>query len=383
MAQVALEHVTQIYRHRRRQVQALNDLSLTVGDGELMVVVGSSGCGKTTALRLVAGLEEPTSGTIHIDRRTMNRVAPRDRDVAMVFQNHALYPHMTVYDNVAFGLKMRKTPRPDIARRVDEVAEMLGISQLLQRRPGELSGGEQQRVAVGRAIARRPRVFLLDEPLSNLDAGLRLRMRAELKALHRDLRTTTIHVTHDQEEAMTLGERLAVMRDGRLEQVGPPMEVYDRPATHFVAEFIGTPPMNFVEGRVEADAGGGAVTTAIGAIVFPEAVVASLQGHRGRTVVLGVRPQHVALARCHDDGGRGTPPIRKGRDDAGCCRGTVALVEPLGDCTDVHVRLANGLTWVARVCSREQFAPGQAVVASFDAAALHVLAAEGRRERLN
>src|SRR3989304_3391716 len=253
MAGVTLEQVTRTFRTRKGEVRAVDDLSLSVGDGEFIVLVGPSGCGKTTTLRLIAGLEELTTGTIRIGDRVVNRVAPKDRDVAMVFQNYALYPHMTVYKNMAFGLKMRRVPRKDILRKVGEVAGKLGLTHLLERKPASLSGGECQRVAVGRAIGRKPQGFLFDEPLSNLDAGLRTQMRTELKDLHRELRTTVVYVTHDQEEAMTLGDRLVVLKEGVVQQCGTPLEVYNRPANRFVAGFIGTPPMNFFDGRLECN----------------------------------------------------------------------------------------------------------------------------------
>src|SRR6059036_41457 len=247
MAEVRLEHVTKRFSE---DVAALDDLTLEVADGEFLILVGPSGCGKTTALRLVAGLEKPSSGTITIGDRFVNDVTPRDRDIAMVFQNYALYPHMTVVKNLAFGLKERKTPKPEIERRVGEVSAILGLDDLLKRRPAQLSGGQRQRVAMGRALVREPKAFLLDEPLSNLDAKLRVQMRAELKRLHTRLGITTIYVTHDQVEAMTLGDRIAVMSAGRPQQIGAPQDVYDRPANLFVAGFIGSPPMNLLQGVV-------------------------------------------------------------------------------------------------------------------------------------
>src|SRR3989304_1842028 len=253
MAGVTLEQVTRTFRTRKGEVRAVDDLSLSVGDGEFIVLVGPSGCGKTTTLRLIAGLEELTAGAIRIGDREVNNVPPKDRDVAMVFQNYALYPHMTVFKNMAFGLKMRRVPNAEIIRMVGETAAKLGLTHLLDRKPSALSGGERQRVAVGRAIARKPQVFLFDEPLSNLDAKLRIQMRTELKDLHRELRTTVVYVTHDQEEAMTLGDRMAVLREGVIQQCGPPLEVYNRPANRFVAGFVGTPLMNFFEGRLECN----------------------------------------------------------------------------------------------------------------------------------
>ncbi|HEY5434817.1 MAG TPA: ATP-binding cassette domain-containing protein, partial [Candidatus Limnocylindrales bacterium] len=238
MARVAFDHVTKVFA---ADSVAVDDLSLEVDDGEFMILVGPSGCGKTTALRMIAGLEKATAGRIRIGDAVVNQVPPRDRDIAMVFQNYALYPHMTVYDNLAFGLRERKTPKAEVQRRVREVSEMLSLAELLKRRPAQLSGGQRQRVAMGRALVREPKVFLLDEPLSNLDAKLRVQMRAELKRLHGQLGITTIYVTHDQVEAMTLGDRIAVMSAGRLQQLGAPQDVYDHPVNLFVAGFIGSP----------------------------------------------------------------------------------------------------------------------------------------------
>jgi len=242
MAQVVLKDLNKKYD----EVHAVKDVNLTIRDKEFMVFVGPSGCGKTTTLRMVAGLEEITAGEISIGDRVVNDLPPKDRDIAMVFQNYALYPHMTVYENMSFGLKMRKFPKPEIAKRVQEAAEILGIQELLKRKPRQLSGGQRQRVAVGRAIVRHPQVFLFDEPLSNLDAKLRVQMRVELKRLHERLETTAIYVTHDQVEAMTLGSRVVVMKDGWVQQVGEPLEIYSKPANKFVAGFIGSPAMNFL-----------------------------------------------------------------------------------------------------------------------------------------
>src|SRR5215216_2753233 len=242
MAGVTLDHITKKYG----EVTAVNDLNIQIRDQEFLVLVGPSGCGKSTALRMIAGLEEISAGDLYIGDRRVNDVAPKDRDIAMVFQSYALYPHMTVYDNLAFGLKLRKTPKAEIQRRVNEAAEILGLTNLLKRKPKQLSGGQRQRVALGRAIVREPMVFLFDEPLSNLDAKLRLETRAELARLHRRLAATMVYVTHDQEEALTLGTRVAVMNEGRVEQVGPPLEVYRRPETLFVATFVGSPAMNLL-----------------------------------------------------------------------------------------------------------------------------------------
>ncbi|HEY6520262.1 MAG TPA: sn-glycerol-3-phosphate ABC transporter ATP-binding protein UgpC, partial [Roseiarcus sp.] len=236
-------------------VEVIHGVSLSIADGEFVTLVGPSGCGKSTLLRMIAGLESITEGKVKIGPRVVNNLPPRDRDIAMVFQNYALYPHMTVYDNMAFGLKMRKFDKPEIARRVREAADILGIQELLKRKPRQLSGGQRQRVALGRAIVRHPQVFLFDEPLSNLDAKLRVQMRVELKKLHERLGTTAIYVTHDQVEAMTLGDRVVVMRDGRVQQVGDPMELYNEPCNRFVAGFIGSPAMNFAPVRIAAENG--------------------------------------------------------------------------------------------------------------------------------
>src|SRR5512142_171878 len=243
MAQVAMRSLNKMYD----EAHAVKEVNLDIRDKEFVVLVGPSGCGKTTTLRMVAGLESITSGRVLIDDKVVNDLAPMDRDIAMVFQNYALYPHMSVYDNMAFGLKMRKFPKPEIAKRVQEAADILGIRELLKRKPRQLSGGQRQRVAVGRAIVRHPQVFLFDEPLSNLDAKLRVQMRVELKRLHDRLETTAIYVTHDQVEAMTLGDRVVVMKDGIIQQVGEPLELYTHPANRFVAGFIGSPSMNFIE----------------------------------------------------------------------------------------------------------------------------------------
>src|SRR3954466_9872649 len=248
MARVELDKVTKIYPGN---VKAVDNVDLSIRDQEFVVLVGPSGCGKSTTLRMVAGLEEISGGTIRIGQRVVNDVPPKDRDIAMVFQNYALYPHMTVYKNMAFALKLRKVPKPQIQQRVLEAAKMLEIEHLLERKPRELSGGQRQRVAVGRAIVREPAAFLFDEPLSNLDARLRVTTRDELKRLHQRLRTTTIYVTHDQEEAMTLGDRIVVMRDGRVQQADAPLATYSQPANRFVAGFIGMPPMNFFDGAIK------------------------------------------------------------------------------------------------------------------------------------
>jgi multiple sugar transport system ATP-binding protein len=285
---------------------AVKSLDLAVGDGELLVLVGPSGCGKTTALRMVAGLEEVSSGTIYIDGSPVNDVEPRHRDVAMVFQSYALYPHLSVYDNMAFSLKYRKVPKAQVRQRVDEAARILELEEFLERKPRQLSGGQRQRVAMGRAIVRQPRAFLMDEPLSNLDAKLRVQMRAEIAQLQRSLGTTTIYVTHDQTEAMTLGSRVAVMRQGVLQQIAPPQELYRQPDNLFVAGFIGSPPMNLIDARLERGAdGSGRPQLVFGPhrLGIPAPVLAerpALERYLGRALVFGVRPEHLSDAGTGD-----------------------------------------------------------------------------------
>src|SRR5438105_3495622 len=313
MAKVLLKNLNKHYDG----THAVKDVNLEIHDHEFVVLVGPSGCGKTTTLRMVAGLEDITSGEISIDGKVVNDLAPMDRDIAMVFQNYALYPHMSVYDNMAFGLRMRKFERPEIDRRVTRAADVLGIQPLLERRPRQLSGGQRQRVALGRAIVRNPRVFLFDEPLSNLDAALRVQMRVELKRLHERLETTAIYVTHDQVEAMTLGDRVVVMKDGTVQQVGGPLELYDRPANRFVAGFIGSPAMNFVEVTV-ADANGALWADTPGLRVkVPPASAGRLGPYKGQRVTLGIRPEDLRIAT--------------GADGADYSFDTVVeVVEPLG-----------------------------------------------------
>jgi multiple sugar transport system ATP-binding protein len=291
VATIELDRLTKVYADGTR---AVHELDLTIEDGELVVFVGPSGCGKTSALRMIAGLESITDGTVRVGGDVVNELPPRARDMAMVFQNYALYPHMNVYDNMAFGLKMRRLDRGEIRRRVEAAARVLGLTEVLTKRPRHLSGGQRQRVAMGRAIVREPQAFLMDEPLSNLDAKLRVQMRAEIARIQRDLAVTTIYVTHDQSEAMTLGDRVCVMRGGLLLQADRPQVLYDRPANLFVGGFIGSPGMNLVEARlVERD---GALRVVFGAheLVVPEAVAATrpgLRGYAGRTVALGIRPE--------------------------------------------------------------------------------------------
>ncbi|MGZ4420515.1 MAG: ABC transporter ATP-binding protein [Gaiellaceae bacterium] len=324
MATVTFDHVTKAYGDG---TVAVDDLDLLVKDGEFLVLVGPSGCGKTTALRCLAGLEEITGGQIKIDARVVNRVPSKDRNIAMVFQSYALYPHMTVFDNLAFGLKLLKTPKQEIKRRVEEAAKILNLESLLDRKPRALSGGQRQRVALGRAIVREPAAFLMDEPLSNLDAKLRVQTRAEILRLQRRLETTTIYVTHDQVEAMTMGDRVAVMRDGVLQQVGAPQELYDTPANQFVAGFIGTPPMNLLEASVSVNGG---VTIGLGGAQLPvpdEALKAypKLRSSAGRTIVAGVRSQFLHPAA--------------ERPELPTIDGEVELVEALGSESIVYFKI--------------------------------------------
>lgn len=342
MAEVRLAGVTKRFDGA---VLAVDSLDLVIEDGEFMVLVGPSGCGKTTALRMIAGLEVPDEGTITIGDRDVTDRPPRDRDIAMVFQNYALYPHLTVARNLGFGLKQRRVPRAEIERRVAEVSAMLQLEPLLARKPSQLSGGQRQRVAMGRALARQPTVFLLDEPLSNLDAKLRMELRAELKRVHQRVATTSIYVTHDQVEAMTLGTRIAVLHAGRLQQVGTPHQVYGSPANLFVAQFIGSPPMNLV---------------APGLIDLAE-------GPDGR--VAGIRPEAFSLPR--DEG-----------DDAGAgvLEATVEVVEPLGNETVVYARLReDAAPVIARLGPDFDRAPGEPLRLAFERSAVHLFGADGAR----
>ncbi|MFC6886154.1 MULTISPECIES: ABC transporter ATP-binding protein [Actinomadura] len=303
MAEVALKGVGKVYPDGTR---AVTGLSLDIADGEFLVLVGPSGCGKTTALRMVAGLEEISEGEVVIGERTVNRVPSRDRDVAMVFQSYALYPHLSVRDNIGFGLSLRKLPKAEIRAKVDRAAEILGLTEHLSRKPRNLSGGQRQRVAMGRAIVREPQAFLMDEPLSNLDAKLRVQMRAEIARLQRDLGVTTIYVTHDQTEAMTLGDRVAVMKKGELQQVAPPQELYDRPANLFVAGFIGSPAMNLIQGTLTGDADNPLLEIGGQTLALPGELMAArpaLAARLGSDVVVGVRPEDMEdaeLVETHD-----------------------------------------------------------------------------------
>jgi len=292
MARVKLNQLNKVYENG---FHAVKGADIDIADKEFMVLVGPSGCGKTTTLRMIAGLESITEGELHIGEKLVNDVQPKDRDIAMVFQNYALYPHMTVYDNMAFGLKLRKTPKDEIKKRVEEVAGILGIESLLDRKPKQLSGGQRQRVALGRAIVRKPRVFLMDEPLSNLDAKLRVQMRAELIKLHYNLKTTFIYVTHDQTEAMTMGTRICVMNNGYVQQIATPSEVYNSPKNMFVASFIGSPQINFFDAKVEKQGDKYVVIKENYKIELNAEQASKMKGYDGKTVVLGCRPEDIKL----------------------------------------------------------------------------------------
>jgi multiple sugar transport system ATP-binding protein len=325
VAGVAFERVAKVYADGTR---AVNDLNLSIGDGEFMVLVGPSGCGKTTALRMVAGLEDVSEGSIKIGDRVVNYVPSRDRDIAMVFQSYALYPHLSVYDNIAFGLRVKKVPKSEIDKRVHDAARVLGLDPFLKRKPKALSGGQRQRVAMGRAIVRQPQAFLMDEPLSNLDAKLRVQMRAEIAGLQRELGVTTIYVTHDQVEAMTMGDRVAVMRKGELQQVADPQTLYDRPVNLFVGGFIGSPAMNMVEATLERSNGGVLAHVGDRPIALDDETISThpaLHDYDGRTIVLGIRPEDLEDAALASD----TPKERR-------LNGAVGLTEALGSEIMVH-----------------------------------------------
>jgi multiple sugar transport system ATP-binding protein len=329
VANVTLKDVTKIFAGG---VRAVNHINLEVNDGEFIVLVGPSGCGKSTCLRVIAGLEEVTEGQILIDDRVVNDVPPKDRDIAMVFQNYALYPHMTAFDNMAFGLRLRRCPKNELRARVNEAADLLGITHLLNRKPKELSGGERQRVAVGRAIVRKPKVFLFDEPLSNLDAKLRIGMRAELITLHQRIGTSMIYVTHDQVEAMTMGDRIAVMKDGDVQQVASPLDLYAQPANQFVGGFIGTPPMNFLVGTVGREGPALYLDVGVFRAVIPAALAPAVAAYEGRQVILGIRPEDIL---CEERTGGNVIQVR------------VEVVEPMGSETWLYLSVG-GHSLIAR-----------------------------------
>jgi multiple sugar transport system ATP-binding protein len=366
MAKIVLDRATKVFG----KTIAVNELSLEIEDGEFLVLVGPSGCGKSTALRMLAGLEALTSGDIYIGERRVTNVQAKDRDLAMVFQSYALYPHMTVAENIAFGLKLRNISKPEIDRRMRGTAGLLGLEELLDRKPGQLSGGQRQRVALGRAIVREPAAFLLDEPLSNLDAKLRVQTRAELSKLHQRLGTTFVYVTHDQIEAMTMATRIAVLDRGLLQQLGTPAELYDEPANLFVAGFIGSPAMNFFEARVETTDAGQLLATDSFRVPAPAGSEAALAPYAGRTVTLGIRPEDV-----HD------PAYLPPGIDTASVEAVVDVVEAMGSETYLHL-MAGDVPFIARVDPRSAARQGDRFTAAinvdkchtFDPASGHVTA---------
>ena len=378
MAQIVLDQVDKVYPGGVKGVDGLN---LTVADGEFMVLVGPSGCGKSTALRSIAGLEDITSGTISIGGRVVNDLPPKDRDIAMVFQNYALYPHMTVEQNLAFGLQQRKTPKDEIRRRVTDVAKMLGLEDYLKRKPAALSGGQRQRVAMGRAIVREPQAFLMDEPLSNLDAKLRVSMRASLSQLHDRLGVTTVYVTHDQVEAMTLGQRVCVMRDGKLQQVDSPQTLYNSPVNLFVAGFIGSPAMNFVAAELVRD-DGPAVAFAGHKLAITDTLLQARRGldaYFGKEVILGVRPSDFEDAQLAEPGWARMPVQTSVTEELGSEIHVIFTIDTApvqhasiteartdeGD--DEAIPLADNKTlWTARVAARSSIKPGSAATLAVD-----------------
>ncbi|GAA4620726.1 ABC transporter ATP-binding protein [Actinoallomurus vinaceus] len=384
MAKITLSHVVKAYTN---EVKAVDDLNLEIQDGEFMVLVGPSGCGKSTALRMIAGLEDITGGEISIGDRVVNNLAPKDRDIAMVFQNYALYPHMTVEQNLAFGLQLRGTPKPEIKKRVNDAAKMLGLEQFLKRKPAALSGGQRQRVAMGRAIVREPQAFLMDEPLSNLDAKLRVSMRASLNQLHDRLGVTTVYVTHDQIEAMTLGDRVCVLREGKLQQVDTPQNLFDNPVNLFVAGFIGSPAMNFVTAELVRD-GGAHVAFAGFKLPVPDSVLEARSGlddYFGKEIILGIRPSDF-----EDAGHNGSdwPTIQAHADvteELGSEINVIFTIDapPVehkdtadlahdADEDDAAIPLAeNKALWTARVNARSHVRPGQDIELSVDTSRLH------------
>ena len=368
MAKVTLVGVRKIYQEPGRTRVAVDGVDLAVQDGEFVVLVGPSGCGKSTTLRMIAGLESISAGEVRIGERVVNDVAAKDRNIAMVFQNYALYPHMTVFENMAFGLKLRGMAAPDVETRVREAAELLGIGGLLDRKPRHLSGGEQQRVALGRALVRKPDVFLFDEPLSNLDAKLRVQMRREIARLHRELRATMLYVTHDQAEAMTLGDRIVVLNGGRVQQIDTPLGVYRAPRNTFVAGFIGSPAMNLLDGTLAPSEDAGLAFHAAGgafSLALPPRWRQTLAAHEGRAVLLGIRPEDVRATE---------------RNGAGV-RMRLDLVEPLGQELLVSARVG-GHEVIARLPPAAPAVAGQDVTLGFDADALHFFDPD-TRERIS
>jgi multiple sugar transport system ATP-binding protein len=388
MASIVLTNVDKIYAGG---VKAVNGLNLEIRDGEFMVLVGPSGCGKSTALRMIAGLEDISGGEISIGEKVVNHLPPKDRDIAMVFQNYALYPHMTVEENLAFGLKLRKMPKAEIQKRVNEAAKMLGLEQYLKRKPAALSGGQRQRVAMGRAIVREPQAFLMDEPLSNLDAKLRVSMRASLNQMHERLGVTTVYVTHDQVEAMTLGDRVCVLRDGILQQVDTPQNLFDKPVNLFVAGFMGSPSMNFATAELVRDASGPAVTFAGIRLAIPEATFSDKPGldqYVGKKIILGIRPsdfEDATAAGSHANGWATLPVRAEVTEELGSEINVLFLIDAppvehkdtvaaadTGDEDETTLPLVGDKSlWTARVNARSHVRPGQDIDLVLDAHNLH------------
>jgi multiple sugar transport system ATP-binding protein len=362
MAEVVLKNVTKVYEGGN---VAAKDINIEVKDKEFVVLVGPSGCGKSTTLRMVAGLEEISSGDLFIDGKRVNDVSPKDRDIAMVFQNYALYPHMTVYENMAFGLKLRKFPKEEIKKRVLEAARILGLESYLERKPKALSGGQRQRVAVGRAIVRKPKVFLFDEPLSNLDAKLRVQMRTEISKLHHDLEATMIYVTHDQTEAMTMGDKIVIMKDGIIHQIDTPLNLYNYPGNKFVAGFIGSPSMNFIEGTILSDSGlhfksaGGSINFKLNSNYETK-----LKSYSGKKIWMGIRPEDIYDAESYS-----------GRNGEAKLNAKLEVVEPMGNEIFLYFILDNN-QFVARIPAREKPEANTIRTLLFDTNKLHFFDAE-------
>jgi len=356
MAEVVLKNVIKRYG----KVTAVNDISFSIGDKEFYVLVGPSGCGKTTTLRMIAGLEEITEGEIHIDGKVVNDLPPKDRDIAMVFQSYALYPHMSVRDNMSFGLRLKKYSKEEINNRVDDASGILAIKNLLERQPKELSGGQKQRVAVGRAIVRKPKVFLFDEPLSNLDAKLRVEMRAELKKLHQKLQATIIYVTHDQVEAMTLGDKIVVMKDGVIQQIADPLTLYTKPINKFVAGFIGSPAMNFIDCRIIRKSDGLWLDEGNFTVKIPEDFVEGLEEIADKEVIFGIRPEHI-FDRLYTSIATSENTVMV----------TVDVVEPLGSEKLLDL-VTQKSRFIARVNPFNQAEPGQNIEIVFDMSKMHI-----------
>jgi len=367
MAKVVLKNVVKVYPG---DVTAVHDANLEIQDQEFVVLVGPSGCGKSTTLRMIAGLEDISDGSVFIDEKKVNDIPPKDRDIAMVFQNYALYPHMSVYNNMAFGLKLRKYPKAEIHKRVMEAAEILGITELLERKPKALSGGQRQRVAVGRAIVRKPKAFLFDEPLSNLDAKMRVQMRAEISKLHSSLKSTMIYVTHDQIEAMTMGDRIVVMKDGWIQQVDTPLNIYNHPANQFVAGFIGSPPMNLFPGRIIRRNNGLAFDEGRFSVTLESPIAEKMAGYADKNVVMGIRPENIEDLSTRPDA-----------NPSHVLKATVEIIEMMG--SEVYLYASTGQTrFTARVNASCIKKVGNSVDLALDMSKVHFFDGETEKALL-